>query len=308
MLDLTFLTEEQIFGNSKLEILKKYGTRCAITDFSILLGGFVSSDYYTSEGNTLKNRTGWWWTKTSYGDDVRVVLCDGDRTCYDVDIRHGGARPALPYSSISKISSNVVASKTEIKEILYGEYPQWVVDENYSHELEKSYSNGCLKTTEKNYTTDSVKYHYTNTNFRARFHTEYEYNGRKYIRIIGDCNGNGKELSDGREVESGKPYWIRVEPITWLVDERANIVFSKYILFSGVQFKNRRDYKGDFENADIKLFMDKYFTEEIIVGANALNIRGNIKTDSTDNIDDIFNEAISRMNEINSKAKTKILK
>ena len=90
MIDLTFLLEEQIFGDNKLEILKKYGTRCAITDFSILLGGYVSSDYYTSEGKTLKNRAGWWWTKTpNVGGDVHLVDDNGDRACYDVDIRHG---------------------------------------------------------------------------------------------------------------------------------------------------------------------------------------------------------------------------
>ena len=79
MLDLTFLTKEQIFGDNKLEILKKYGTRCVITDFSILLGGYVSSDYYTSEGNTRKDRTGWWWTKSSDGDDAHAVLRLGGR-------------------------------------------------------------------------------------------------------------------------------------------------------------------------------------------------------------------------------------
>ena len=318
MSEFTFLTDEQIFGDNKLEVLKKYGTRCAITDFSILLGGFVSSNYYTSEGNTLKNRTGWWRTKSSAGDNdthTRVVNYLGEGVWGGVIERNDGARPALPYSSIQSISSNGVRGKSGIKEIEYGEYPQWIVDENYSSELESAYNNGNLRTTGKTYTTDSVRYEDTitiyqdtDTSFRARTHTEYEYNGSKYIRFVGDSNCAGEVLSDGRTIKTGQAYWVRVEPITWLVDERANIALSKKLIFSGVQFKNRRDYKGDFENADIKLFMDKYFTEEIIVGANALNIRGNIKKDSTDNIDDIFNEAISRMNGINSRAKTKVLK
>ena len=46
-LDFTFLDEEQVFGDKQLDIIKKYGTKCAITDFSILLGGYVSEDYYT---------------------------------------------------------------------------------------------------------------------------------------------------------------------------------------------------------------------------------------------------------------------
>ena len=308
MLDLTFLTKEQIFGDNKLEILKKYGTRCAITDFSILLGGFVSSDYYTSEGNTLKNRTGWWWTKSSDGDDVQVVCTstNGSRYWDRVHKRDGGARPALPYSSIQSISSNGVRGKSGIKEIEYGEYPQTIVDENYSSELESAYNNRNLRTTGKTYTTDSVRYQDTDTSFRARTHTEYEYNGSKYIRFVGDSNCAGKFLSDGRTIKTGQAYWVRVEPITWLVDERANIALSKKLIFSGVQFKNRRDYKGDFDRTDIKQFMDNYFSKEIITMNNILTTSQ--KINSSNDIDSIFEEAINRMNEINSGAKTKVLK
>lgn len=79
MNDFTFLTNEQIFGSKligtnlyghklfghkQLEILKKYGKCAAITDFSILLGGYVSSREFTSEGNALKDRAGLWWTKS----------------------------------------------------------------------------------------------------------------------------------------------------------------------------------------------------------------------------------------------------
>ena len=46
MNNFTFLSQKQIFGENALEIFKKYGTKCAITDFSILLGGFVASCAY----------------------------------------------------------------------------------------------------------------------------------------------------------------------------------------------------------------------------------------------------------------------
>ena len=265
MNNFTFLTDEQIFGNNQLDIISRYGTKCAITDFSILLGGYVSSNYYTSEGNTRKDRTCWWWTKSSDGDnDAIVVSKSGDRSWFNVSKRSGGYRPALPYSSIQSISSNGVRGANGIKEIEYGEYPQTIVDENYSRELERAYNNRSLGTTGKNYTTDSVRYQDTDTSFRARTHTEYEYNGSKYIRFVGDLNCEGEVLSDGRTIETGQAYWVRVEPITWLVDERANIALSKKLIFSGLQFKNRRDYKGDFDRTDIKQFMDNYFSKEIV--------------------------------------------
>ena len=262
--NITFLTTEQIFGGKKLDILKKYGTACAITDFSILLGGYVNNGYHTKEGNTDKDRTGLWWTRTADGAyNALDVKNDGIALPSDVRLRSGGARPALPYSSIQSIASNEVRGSFGIKEVEYGEYPQTIVDENCSRELERAYNNRSLRTTGKNYTTDSVSCRDDETWFRARTHTEYEYYGSKYIRFVGDSNCDGEVLSDGRTIKTGQAYWVRVEPITWLVDERANIALSKKIIFSGVQFKNRRDYKGNFDRTDIKQFIDKYFSKDI---------------------------------------------
>ena len=68
------------------------------------------------------------------------------------------------------------------------------------------YSNNEMKTTGKSYTTDSVRYQDSDTPFQARTHTEYEYNGKKYIRFVGDSNCSGEVLSDGRmfSIDSGR--------------------------------------------------------------------------------------------------------
>ena len=266
MLDFTFLDKEQIFGDNRLEIFEGYGTKAAITDFSNLLGVLVSSNYYTSEGITRKERTGWWWTRTDDGDnDVWVVLNNGTRNCRTVDNRKGGARPALPYSSISSSVSNKMRRNFGIKEVEYGEYPQTIVDEHFSKELEENFKSGTgIRKTGKTYTTDSVEFNDYDTSFEGRKHEELEYKGRKYIRFVGDNNGKGSLLSDGRIIEYANPYWIRVEPIIWLVDEKNDIALSKKLLFSGVQFQKTRDYKGDFSKTDIKQFMDKYFSKDII--------------------------------------------
>ncbi|MBQ6324261.1 MAG: hypothetical protein IJI22_05475, partial [Bacilli bacterium] len=265
MSEFTFLDYEQVFGDKQLDIFKKYGPKAAITDFAILLGGFVSSDYYIIEGDARENRTGWWFTKTPYCDGNEYVISDyGYSSWLFANSRTSCVRPVLPYSLIQSISSSIVRDRYGIKEVEYGEYPQTIVDENYSCDLERAYNSGSLKITGKNYTTDSVSFQDTDTSFRARTHTEYEYNGSKYIRFVGDSNCNGEVLSDGRKIEIGNVYWVCVEPITWLVDEKANIALTKKLLFSGVQFKNKKDYKGDFDKTDIKFFMDNYFAKDII--------------------------------------------
>ena len=304
MLDLTLLEERQVFGNEQLDTLKKYGTKCVITDFAILLGGYVSNYHTTDEGQQLNNRTGGWWTKSDDGDydTLYAVSFSGSRGHYFVNSRMGGARPALHYSSIQSITSNGVRDANGIKEIEYGEYPQWVVDKDYSLELERAYYSGNIRTTGKSYTTDSVRYDQYDTPFRARIYTEYEYNGRKYIRLESYYIDSEKVLSDGRIIEEDRTYWIKVEPIIWLVDEEADIALSKYIILSGIQFDDK-EYKGDFENTFIKKFMDEYLSKDIECGVYKEKLIENKQVD----IDSIFEDAIKKMNEINEVEKTKKL-
>ena len=100
--------------------------------------------------------------------------------------REGGARPVLPYSSISRVSSNGVRGRNGILEVEYGEYPQTIVSEDFARTLESAYLNRTINQTGKSYTTDSVSYEDTDIPFQARTHIEYEYNGRKYIRFVAD--------------------------------------------------------------------------------------------------------------------------
>lgn len=79
MSNLTFLTQEQCFEREKLEVLQKRGTKAAITDFSILLGGYASDYEHIDSDSSLEGRTGYYWTKSDDGDnDARVVDVSGN--------------------------------------------------------------------------------------------------------------------------------------------------------------------------------------------------------------------------------------
>ena len=152
MSNFTFLTQEQCFGSDKLDILKKRGTKAAITDFSVLLGGWVSSEHVEND-SSLEGRTGYYWTKSDDGDnDARVVFADGDRTYDLVYERHGGARPALPFSSISSIPTNGESGKRAkdgVLEVEYGYYPQKAVSRDMQDRLERAYKSGTISKTRK---------------------------------------------------------------------------------------------------------------------------------------------------------------
>lgn len=294
MKGFTFLTTDQIYGDSQLDIIKNMGASCEITDFSILNGGSVIESYTAAEGKT-RNGSGSWWTRTKCG---RRTVYDAfykttGPSISEINGRTTGARPALPYSSISGISSNGVRNSLGIIEVEYGEYPQMVVDEYQSRELEKKFKGGYLKPSGKKYTNDRECWDDYDEGFWPYEYIEYIYNGKKYIRIVAGHNGFGyqgaeKRLSDGRIIKRGEPYWIEVEPIKWLVDERADIALSKRIIFAGIQFDRRKKYRGNFRRTGIKQFMDKYFSKEIV--------SDRVYTEETQTNDQQNNETLSSLN------------
>lgn len=286
--DFTFLSTEQIFGDAQLDILKKYGTKCAVTDFSIILGAYVGRDTFTSEGRTMTNRTGGWWTKTT-NEIAYFVDDDGKRDWSKSSVRNIGGRPVLPYSSISSISSNKVRGQNGILEVEYGEYPQTAVSQSLADHLERlycSYFGDNLKYTGKSYTIDANRYLGSDIPFQAETYPEYEYFGEKYVRIcypkkidtsmwvyppIDKYNYYWKYrpihyyyLSNYRKFQAGGSYWVKVEPIKWMIDEKANIALSKKIIFSGIQFNKGSGHEWYFKKTDIKKFMDEYFSKDII--------------------------------------------
>ena len=267
MSKFTFLTQEQCFESDKLDILEKRGTKAAITDFSILLGGWVSS-YHVDNDSSLEGRTGYYWTKTDDGDnDARVVYDYGSSIYYNVNPRDGGARPALPFSSISSIPTNGESGKRArdgILEVEYGYYPQKAVSRDMQERLERAYRSGSISKTRNTYTTDSRKYDAYDEKFLAKQHEEYEYNGKRYVRIEVNSGKSQYTLSNGENYRDGDNVWVEVSPVKWLVDERAKVMLTDKLIFSGVQFNHTRDYHTrDFDKTDIKTFMDRYLSRDL---------------------------------------------
>ena len=264
MSNFTFLTQEQCFGSDKLDILKKRGTKAAITDFSVLLGGWVSSEHVEND-SSLEGRTGYYWTKSDDGDnDARVVDDNGDSPYNNVNERSGGARPALPFSEVSSIPTNGESGKRAkdgVLEVEYGYYPQKAASRDMQERLERAYRSGNISKTRNNYTTDSVAYDEYDTSFQPQTHQEYEYNGKRYVRVKANSYYDGGDftLSNGEQYRDGDDVWVEVLPVKWLVDEKSRMMITEKLIFAGVQFNKERNYHTrDFDRTDIKTFMDRY--------------------------------------------------
>ena len=151
--DLTLLSEGQIWGNDKesqLEVIRKYGTKAAITDLCVLTGSYLceDTDYNIDEDSSLKGRTSWFWTRSDdNADDVRTVIGNGDMNGTYRYRRDGAVRPALKSSVIfSQISPNRVRGYNGTEKVEYGEYPQYAADSMMQSILELEYNRGMKKT------------------------------------------------------------------------------------------------------------------------------------------------------------------
>ena len=284
--DLTLLSEGQIWGNSsesQLEVIRKYGIKSAITDLCVLTGSYLREDTI-DEDRSLTGRTSCFWTRSDDDDnDVRMVDENGIRSYIYRCKRSGTVRPALQSSVIfSQIFPNRVMGYNGIEEVEYGEYPQNAADSRMQNILESEYNRGMNKTG-RSYTFDSVKYDDYDTGFKPVTYEEYEYQGKKYIRIKANSDFDGWKfkLSNGVKYRDGDYVWVEVSPVKWLIDDKTGILISKKGLVSGIRFLNKStNYKGDFSKTEMKEYLDRYMSKELFQTA---------KTKETVNEEEIIN-------------------
>ena len=194
-LDITFPSRSQMFPtlddnhynyqDNRLEIIKKYGCKTAITDYSILLGGPIGYEnganvYYTRAFNfktTLDGRTGYYYTKTLHNSDIWYITPTGQPYTCSSSICLS-SRLVIPYDEIKE--KVVKTSNPDI--VLFGEYPQMIENEENSKSLEIMYNYDKLLFTGKKYT---YNLRTKNLNYVHKKLEEYTVSNKgKYIRIV----------------------------------------------------------------------------------------------------------------------------
>ena len=278
MINFTFLTEDEIFGQNNVQqqlYFNQNGTMAKITDFAALCGGYRSS-----------NGNGYWWTSTDDKDnDARAVSYNGNSRYKCVNHRDVGCRPACSFSDISSISSNVVRGANGLITFEAGMYPQTAVSSGDQDFLERLFKSNQLQITGNSYTIDSVNYDQRDTAFSPERLDEYTINGKRYVRVINKYCDDEVTLSNGITSKRGEAVWVEVQPLKFTtVNNTGTVVITQDIVFAGVQFNKTSNYKGDFLKTDIKSYLDNYFSKDIIksrviVNQNVnTNINANVTT------------------------------
>ncbi len=151
--------------------------------------------------------------------------------------------------------------------IEYGFYPQTAVNPKTNPEIiqqlnemykKKEGRTGNVYTFNKHPVVDS----YGCTNPARRFspwkHFEYELNGNRYVRV--------QSKVDNRFIGNRKnhKYWIKVEPIEWLLDEETGKMIARRALLSGISIvATKNGYDGNFKQSQLYHYLNTYFAEEM---------------------------------------------
>ena len=261
---------DEIYGSSPIEVIKKNGTLCAIDDYAILLGGWYYGPCVPND-QSLRGRTGFWCLSNmangkNYDGEVRVVGVSA--ISYDHYVEAGcrctGVRPIIVFDDFDDILERAHPGENGLLEVEFGEYPQYVADGDASIGLNTAFEAGTLKTTGKVYTSNSRRYDDESSSFAPTEYPEYEYKGKKYIRVKAQYCEDNIILSNSVRKLHGDYAWIEVAPIEWYVDTENRYIISKILLFSGVRYCDNHKYHGDFKTTEMYMFLNKYFAKEII--------------------------------------------
>jgi len=231
-------TKDYIYIESKKEKENDIKRNIQASDYAQMNNAYLVLDYKDS----IKKRLTLTWLRTAFTSNRVYVYSSNKDTIFsnNVGIRKNAICPALHYSISPQNSKNlkffnkkqnlndvkqqydirVVKDKTIYHTIRLGEYPRKKVNEELSAKLEELYNNGKIKNeltcTGRWYTCNGIKK--DNENYAGKHNPEFEYKGKRYVRVVSYPNDEIDFYTDGTMSDnSGTIRWTNVEPISFVI-------------------------------------------------------------------------------------------
>ena len=258
---LTILDHDASCGKNRLQVLNKYGSAVIATDLAVLTncGYMYDKKRHANLGLVLTN---------SRNNNFHVVGFNGESSTIDsYNTCFGCIRPAFSSTSLfPELLTKSVSSHGVLHEVEFGEYPQFAPKAKMQKILEDKYEKELLKETGRSYTLNLLENVYRD--FQPYTCHEYEYEGKKYIRIRSQNDRFvSPKLTNGVSYKEKQYVWIEVTPVVWLIDEKTKTFISKYALLAGISFEPA-DSRGDVRATCAGMFLDKYMASDIFQSTN----------------------------------------
>ncbi len=252
----------EVMSKDIVEKLKKsnskllYKLQAEATDYAKVLGIDLIKRI-----NSSKEYGPYWLTLENY--TPYAIISTGMTYQTSSDRYNIGTRPVISFSSIKHVCKMINSSVIEKCEM--GEMPQSFASDELQEELETSYIKRELKETGRVFTRN-ISELYVNSKLEMYSMKEYEYKGKKYVRVTDIKKIDGIVLEkDIKLMEYMPSYWIEVEPITWLIDRENDIAISEKILLAGIPYDVRKllSYQYKEVTSILELYLNGYFKYEI---------------------------------------------
>ena len=134
-----------------------------------------------------------------------------------------------------------------------------------------------MNKTGRSYTFSSSPCDDFDTLFKPITYDEYEYHGKKYIRVraIAEYPDYESILSNGLACKDGDYFWVQVSPVKWLIDDKTGLLISKKGLVAGIGFGDVKYYDGmsyDFDKSELKKYLDTHMMHDLFQNTVSLNV------------------------------------
>ncbi len=217
-----FNTHDYVFIESYNEVINRHKEENYIyaSDYSVMNGACLSREIRGPKNR----RSTWQWLRSANSKNcVKRVFDDGSLGINDVGYTSAGLCPVL-HLNLSSVISARSASRDNFRigvfrdligEIVYhtiefGFYPQDKAKN--AKALEELFKKRRLTPTGRTYS----KYMEENGSFQQN--EEFEYDGKRYVRVISERYDGDSRYKDGtRASEIGTPEWAEVQPIKWKI-------------------------------------------------------------------------------------------
>ena len=244
---ITLLNDDQLYGFNKSEAILKYGKECRLTDYAISQGASPEK----SDENIFYSP--WYLSPKSVFGDVSCVNLNGDRGFCGFYSSHYGIRPVMSYLDINDFKEYTWVGEDGIRRVNIGFYPRNINENNGVIKLSKLYLNKEMNNTEKYYVSDE---RYINDPIK---HFEFEYEGKKYVRVLTNFCSDTQKLSDAQKYNKNEYVWLESSPITWLVDEKQKLLICEESVLSGIGINK----DVTFDNSHMSFILNHYFIHDI---------------------------------------------
>lgn len=260
--ELTLLDQAQLWGQNReevMDLIRRIGPRSKVTDLALLTGSAISDAPYGSYFTSTPDLDG----------DVSIANAEGGRQRFFRAGRSAGVRPVLQpgpalYRTLLKRASRL-PDGTE--EILLGSYPQFAAPLAEQEKLDAQLGAGELEATGRCYSFDFTKD--PSAGFTGTAFPEYSADSGSCVCLRPALSPTDKRAAAAHfgPLWRGDHLWLKVSPVSWLLDRPTRSLVSRYVLLAGIRFcRLQARYFGDFSMTDLQAFFNDVFSRELLQG------------------------------------------